>query len=354
MREVSSPCFTNMADESQCFRSPPPHPPDFAVLSFACGEFLPKPLPSDLVNEDHPHLGKHVIENLHLDHRLSVVTSEGHKVRRQKLLYCHLCGRQFGSASIAIHYRACGRKLQTAMSQLPWRRRVPTPAPPDSQEFPAPRKQSDADSMFERYNKEALRIFGMLTESQLEEMERKKRDKAARLLQRAFRGYLARRALAWERARRRAERERAAAARIERWWRAALLRKRECEARRAAARARWWRLHDWLFDRLRRRNHARRLWEELKKRLTEDAARRGAERVAELEAELARLLASLPKKKERYLLKGGGYTAAEVAGEEFAKKRAAAEGKIEELRALIAKAKARNERRFSRPVEGDA
>ena len=106
-----------MADESQCFRSPPPHPPDFAVLSFACGEFLPKPLPSDLVNEDHPHLGKHVIENLHLDHRLSVVTSEGHKVRRQKLLYCHLCGRQFGSASIAIHYRACGRKLQTAMSQ---------------------------------------------------------------------------------------------------------------------------------------------------------------------------------------------------------------------------------------------
>ena len=132
------------------------------------------------------------------------------------------------------------------------------------------------------------------------------------------------------------------------------MRKRECEARRAAARARWWRLHDWLFDRLRRRNHARRLWEELKKRLTEDAARRGAERVAELEAELARLLASLPKKKERYLLKGGGYTAAEVAGEEFAKKRAAAEGKIEELRALIAKAKARNERRFSRPVEGDA
>lgn len=77
------------------------------------------------------------------------------------------------------------------------------------------------------------------------------------------------------------------------------------------------------------------------------AEKEESERIASLEAELERLRAALPRRKERYLLKGGGYTASAVAGEEFARRRAAAEGRIAELEELLARARARNERRFS-------
>mmetsp|Transcript_23954 Transcript_23954/g.42657 ORF Transcript_23954/g.42657 Transcript_23954/m.42657 type:complete len:92 (-) Transcript_23954:625-900(-) len=49
-----------------------------------------------------------------------------------------------------------------------------------------------SDAVFEKFNKEVLRIFGLLTEEQKELHERKRRDAAARVIQRAWRCYRAR------------------------------------------------------------------------------------------------------------------------------------------------------------------
>ena len=212
---------------------------DGALISFSSDDFARSKdcefLPEDLENAKHPHLAKHVINNLHLEDRLNVVRADGRKVRYQKLPYCHLCGRQFGTASLVPHYKACARKLKTAISQLPRSRRFAIPGPPDAKAFPAPRKQSDPDAVYEAYNKEALRIFGMLTEAQLEERVRRRRQSAAGLIQRMYRGYRARHAITERAERRRKTRERAAAGCIQRAWKDSR-RRRETRERAAAVR----------------------------------------------------------------------------------------------------------------------
>lgn len=46
-------------------------------------------------------------------------------------VYCYICGRQFGSASIGIHQPQCLKKWQTQNDKLPKNQRRPVPVPPE-------------------------------------------------------------------------------------------------------------------------------------------------------------------------------------------------------------------------------
>lgn len=46
-------------------------------------------------------------------------------------VYCYICGRQFGSASIGIHQPQCLKKWQTQNEKLPKSQRRPMPVPPE-------------------------------------------------------------------------------------------------------------------------------------------------------------------------------------------------------------------------------
>ena len=46
-------------------------------------------------------------------------------------VYCYICGRQFGSASIGIHQPQCLKKWQTQNDKLPKAQRRPMPTPPE-------------------------------------------------------------------------------------------------------------------------------------------------------------------------------------------------------------------------------
>lgn len=78
---------------------------------------------------------------------------------RPKQLICHLCGNDFGTASLAIHVKVCRRKRIVDQSKLPvaWRRDEPPGPNPDL--FPLPGSQKASRSVFDTYNIEAWRIY---------------------------------------------------------------------------------------------------------------------------------------------------------------------------------------------------
>ena len=175
-------------------------------------------LPDDLVDERHPHLSKAKLDRHAArppDHRLTSFSPRyrtdcrgallpnnldrprpktflraGKTVRRHRLLFCHLCGSQFGTSSLRIHWKSCQQKFRSCQQSLPKSKRVELPAPPDGEEFPVPGPTSK-DVEFECWNKEALRIFGVLTEEQRESQERKRRSAAVLVLQRGWRAAIA-------------------------------------------------------------------------------------------------------------------------------------------------------------------
>ena len=74
-------------------------------------------------------------------------------------LVCYLCGREFGTASLLIHQKACIRKRTAEQKLLPAEARIPRPDPPCETEFPVPTTASTGEEIG-RYNAEALRIYG--------------------------------------------------------------------------------------------------------------------------------------------------------------------------------------------------
>lgn len=78
---------------------------------------------------------------------------------RPKQLICHLCGNDFGTASLAIHVKACRRKRIVDQSKLPvaWRRDEPPGPTPNL--FPLPGSQKASRTVFDTYNVEAWRIY---------------------------------------------------------------------------------------------------------------------------------------------------------------------------------------------------
>lgn len=272
--------------------------------------------------------------------------------KRIRQLYCHLCGSQFGTASLKIHWKSCGKKFENSQLALPSKRRVKQPAPPDATEFPMPTMNSK-DVVFEKFNKEVLRIFGMLTEEQKELRERKRRDAAARVIQSAWRCYLAR-------CRARARREELwrrkatdAAIKITRWLKrsiaacqARLRAQAEAERRRLLAQARWRKLQAWLRQRRVRRDAARARWRLVQAWVEQRMEQEALQGLADLEDELGRLETFLLRKYP-YLLKGGGFSSASVAALEWKKRQAEAAGRVEELKQLILETREMIARKYS-------
>ncbi|KAH8048315.1 hypothetical protein JL722_12548 [Aureococcus anophagefferens] len=136
-----------------------------------------------LVDAAHPHLNPTQLDHLDLDPSIRR-TTKGKAFTKPKQVYCHLCGREFGTASLRIHAKACLRKLEATQRDLPKARRTRPPRPPDEDLFPLP-TSSDGEVEFFAYNVEALRIFGEISgdasrlRALLAESEGRKRDEDA-------------------------------------------------------------------------------------------------------------------------------------------------------------------------------
>lgn len=61
---------------------------------------------------------------------------------------CHICGRQFGSQSIAIHQKQCAEKFRQNQAHLPKSQRLPLPKAPTIDPKSA---KTDNDAAFETY-----------------------------------------------------------------------------------------------------------------------------------------------------------------------------------------------------------
>lgn len=75
---------------------------------------------------------------------------------KPKALVCHICGREFGTKSLAIHIKACAKKWEDAEAQKPPRERRPVPqAPSLPVEVPVGATRADLD----RRNEAAMAAF---------------------------------------------------------------------------------------------------------------------------------------------------------------------------------------------------
>ena len=233
-----------------------------------------------LVDAAHPHLNPTQLDHLDLDPSIRR-RAKGKAFTKPKQVYCHLCGREFGTASLRIHAKACLRKFEATQRDLPKARRTRPPRPPDEDLFPLP-QSSDGEVEFFAYNVEALRIFGEISgdasrlRALLAESEGRKRDEDAE-----------------ERAREdaEAERRRGEALEAEARRRAALDAEAEAEAEAA-------RLDDLALERARRE---RAFLDAERERLEEEAARRAAAEAAAVAAaarDLQRDMAAAAQRRE--------------------------------------------------------
>jgi hypothetical protein len=51
-------------------------------------------------------------------------------IKKPKTLVCYICGREFGTASLEIHLKACKKKWEIEQSEKPKHERKPLPEPP--------------------------------------------------------------------------------------------------------------------------------------------------------------------------------------------------------------------------------
>ena len=122
---------------------------------------------SSLVDTNHPHLNKAQLQSLDLNpSRKRTDHDSGRTFVKPKQVYCYLCGREFGTNSLKIHWKSCRRKYQASQPSSKQGKRIPRkplPLPPDEESFPCPTHGRAAEHIFYHYNVEALRIFGTVT-----------------------------------------------------------------------------------------------------------------------------------------------------------------------------------------------
>ena len=75
---------------------------------------------------------------------------------KPRALVCHICGREFGTKSLAIHIKACTKKWEDAEAQKPPRERRPVPQVPQAA-ADVPIGASNAD--LDRRNEVAMAAF---------------------------------------------------------------------------------------------------------------------------------------------------------------------------------------------------
>jgi len=83
----------------------------------------------------------------------------GRVFRKPRQVFCYSCGRQFGTRSLKIHWKSCVEKRANEMKKRPKHLQRPLSKPPDETMFPFP-TQRCPDTVFQRYNMEALNIYG--------------------------------------------------------------------------------------------------------------------------------------------------------------------------------------------------
>lgn len=72
------------------------------------------------------------------------VSSSGQRFSsRPKALVCHICGREFGTKSLAIHVKACTKKWEDAEALKPRKERRPVPRPPSDAPMGSTRAEMD-------------------------------------------------------------------------------------------------------------------------------------------------------------------------------------------------------------------
>ena len=91
-------------------------------------------------------------------------------------VYCHLCGREYGTRSLGIHLKTCLERWPTRQRAYAKKLRrsqrrsgamtdidpaTSAPPPPETELFPLPKFGVSAPADFLAYNAEALRIFGV-------------------------------------------------------------------------------------------------------------------------------------------------------------------------------------------------
>merc|ERR1711998_604759 len=86
--------------------------------------------------------------------RHPVVTKAG--MAAPKSLVCHLCGREFGTRSLAIHMKQCYRKREATQQKMKKRHQTPAPKAPSIQ----PPREGAPREQYEQYNEAALAIYG--------------------------------------------------------------------------------------------------------------------------------------------------------------------------------------------------
>merc|ERR1719238_1852510 len=72
---------------------------------------------------------------------------------RARFVTCHICGRDFGTASLEIHQRSCRKKWEQEEEAKPAHLRRPVPEAPVAAPVGS---QAYNDAAFEKYNAEAL------------------------------------------------------------------------------------------------------------------------------------------------------------------------------------------------------
>eukprot|EP00741_Cyanophora_paradoxa_P015277 tig00000194_g14746.t1 len=73
---------------------------------------------------------------------------------RPNLPFCYICGRQFGTASLAIHETQCAEKFLKAQSLLPRNERRPLPRKPQ-----AAAPIGGQGAAIDQYNEEAFSAY---------------------------------------------------------------------------------------------------------------------------------------------------------------------------------------------------
>jgi hypothetical protein len=83
--------------------------------------------------------------------------------RRPPAVICHICGRQYGTASIPIHVRTCAKRFEEEEAKKPRAHRRPLPTAPDYEalaSMPAAELEAHNEAAFRNYNDAVLQKCG--------------------------------------------------------------------------------------------------------------------------------------------------------------------------------------------------
>ena len=93
--------------------------------------------------------------NRYVDPSVHRVTKTGRTYRKPRQVFCFICGREFGTKSLKIHWKSCRKKVAREVKKLPSHLRPSLSfIPPDESIYPFPNFKTSTDDVFLDYNAE--------------------------------------------------------------------------------------------------------------------------------------------------------------------------------------------------------